>query len=131
MTQFIKYFSVIVILIVVASLFLPKQFIGRAASITEIHDKSTESRLKQYQMSTEIMMDRPLLGTGIGQVSAYSAQYGAPGIGDIHNVIMQIGAERGIHEGHRQVHVEVVALPLEALMGSHRHAKVQVCPPAA
>jgi len=99
MNQFIKYFSVGIILLITVSVFIPKQlerFTGRAASITEINDKSTQSRLDQYKMSLEIMVKSPLLGTGVGQVPAYASKRGTPSLGEIHNLFLQIGAERGV-----------------------------------
>lgn len=99
MNQFIKYLTVGVIVIITISVFIPKQierYTGRMASITEINDESTQSRLEQYEMSLEIMMNSPFFGTGIGQVWDYASARGTPELGEIHNLFLNIGADRGI-----------------------------------
>src|SRR5262245_63452647 len=42
-----------------------------------------------------------------------------------------LGAERGVGHGDGQRHVEVVALALEARIGPHGDAEIDVAPPAA
>ena len=96
MKQFIKFFSVVVLALIVSTVLLPERFIGRAASATEIQDDSTQSRIKQYEMAMEIMAKYPLFGTGVGQVPLYASRRGTPGLTEIHNVFLHIGADRGI-----------------------------------
>lgn len=96
MNQFLRVFSVVMVLIVFASVLLPSRFIGRAASVTEVQDKSTQNRLNQYGMAIEIMGKEPLLGTGIGGLYWYAQDRGTPALYEIHNLFLYMAAERGI-----------------------------------
>ena len=96
MTQFIKVFALILLVVIVMSVILPEQFIFRVSSITEIHDMSTQSRLKQYAMGVEIITTQPILGVGVSQLSEYATSRGTPSLAEIHNVFLYLAAERGI-----------------------------------
>lgn len=96
MGQFIKIFSLLIVTVIILSVLLPERFIFRAASITEIQDDSTQSRIKQYSMAFEIMTEKPFFGVGLNELDNYATARGTPALAGIHNVFLYIAAERGI-----------------------------------
>lgn len=97
LTQFVKIFTVMTLFLIMLSMVVPSRFIGRAASITEVEDKTSRGRLRQYNIAAETMMRYPLLGVGITSMEDYVTQeYDWAGAGRIHNLFLWVGAERGV-----------------------------------
>jgi len=98
MFNFVKYFSAIFVFLVVFSLFVPtSRYTERFKSISYISDPASESRLIQYSMAYESIIENPLLGVGIGNNQYHIAEkYDDPANAEIHNLFLYIGMERGI-----------------------------------
>lgn len=97
LTQFVKVFSLIIVLMILFSMVLPQSFIGRAASITRFNDDASTTRLKQYRIAGETMMRFPLLGVGAAAMPMYvQEEYQWLAGGEIHNLFFWIGSERGV-----------------------------------
>jgi O-antigen ligase len=96
MGQFVKVLSLLTVMVIIMSVSLPERFIGRAASITEIDDLSTQNRIKQYTMAFKIMTENPFFGVGLDELGHYAAAQGTAELGEIHNLFLYVAAERGI-----------------------------------
>lgn len=98
LTQFVKAFTALVMFFIMLSMVAPPAVIGRASSITRVDDKSSVIRLKQYRIAVETISRYPLLGVGITSMDAYVREEHETlkGGGQIHNLFLWIGSERGI-----------------------------------
>lgn len=97
MVNFIKYFSGLIVFIILFSLFSPERYLWRAASIPKITDAASKSRLEQYEIALEVISNYPVLGIGLGNMQNFATEvYSNPTLGEIHNLFLHIGSESGL-----------------------------------
>ncbi len=81
---------------------IPDHYIDRIASTAEYQeDESANIRLDLWEAGLRMVIDRPILGVGVGNFSiAYGSTYRKAGSADLwwepHNCFVQIGAELGL-----------------------------------
>lgn len=98
MVNFVKYFSLAFVLLVILSLTVPTtQYTERFTSISKVSDDASLRRLRQFQIAYDIMTTYPILGVGITSNTDYVYEvYGEPQNAEIHNLFLHIACERGI-----------------------------------
>ncbi|MFC1474844.1 O-antigen ligase family protein [bacterium] len=98
MVNFLKYFSVIFVFLILLSLFVPStRYTERFRSISNISDVSSQSRLNQYEIVYDTIITYPLLGVGLANNKHYvRKKYNAPESSEIHNLFFHIAIERGV-----------------------------------
>jgi len=97
MVQFIKGFAVISVMFFILTYIAPPRYMGRLASVPKIEDPSSKSRLKQWRYATDAISEYPLTGVGLSNIMDYVYEkYNVQGIGEIHNLYLHIGSERGL-----------------------------------
>lgn len=97
LTQFVKVFTILIVFLIVLSMVVPTGFVARFTSITKFTDQASIIRLKQYKIAADTMTSYPLLGVGLSSMGDYVWQeYGFRGVGEIHNLFLMVGSERGV-----------------------------------
>ncbi len=97
MVNFIKYFSVLIVFMIIFSLFAPERYLGRVASIPKISDEASTTRIEQYNVAMNTIMAYPILGVGLGNMPRYVTDvYDEPTYGEIHNIFLHVGSESGL-----------------------------------
>jgi O-antigen ligase len=89
------------VLLIVVFLIAPAGLKRRAYSMVDANEPSNKDRIQMLVMGTHIVRDHPLLGVGPEMIGKVYAQYRAPDAvhpynPHLHNVPMQIAAERGL-----------------------------------
>jgi O-antigen ligase len=79
----------------------PHAVMGRIRSITDLRDETVRDRVAMWRSGLAMVRDHPILGVGPGQVRAWYPQYRRPdavrpSTGHLHNVPIQLAAERGL-----------------------------------
>jgi O-antigen ligase len=100
----LKNVKLLAILPVVAALFFvmaPEQIASRFYSIFDLHDPTSRDRVAMLREGRAMIEDHPLTGVGPNMVQRLYAQYRDPEAVEkvnphLHNVPMQIAAERGL-----------------------------------
>jgi O-antigen ligase len=96
MTQFLKAFSVVVAVLIMVSVLAPRVN-ERLSSVPKIEDTASKNRLRQWQIAYETITSYPLLGIGLASNEEYvTEKYNEPANGEIHNLFLHIGSERGL-----------------------------------
>jgi putative inorganic carbon (hco3(-)) transporter len=96
MVQFIRIFALVVVVFLVIALVAPSRYMGRIASVPRVEDTSSKTRLVEWKIASETISAFPLLGVGIDN-NAYwvTEKYNEYSYGEIHNLFLHIGSERG------------------------------------
>ncbi len=91
---FISIFIIISLLIFFR--YAPEEYKERAESITVFTEESYGGRFAHYKAALYTISHYPILGVGLDSVGDYTYKiFGVP-YGDIHNIYLHIGAERGL-----------------------------------
>ncbi|HOO56590.1 MAG TPA: O-antigen ligase family protein [bacterium] len=97
MVQFLKVFSLIILGLLLLAFIAPPRYIGRIYSIPRIEDTSSKNHLRQYEIAYETLTTYPLFGVGLANNSYHVIEkYDEASNGEIHNLYLHIGSERGI-----------------------------------
>ncbi|MFA6451143.1 MAG: O-antigen ligase family protein [bacterium] len=101
MVQFIRIFSMVFVLFIIVTVLTPQQYFGRYLvrlySVPRVADVSSKNRVAQWKIAYETISDYPLLGVGLNNNSYHvTEKYNLPTYGEIHNLFLHIGSERGI-----------------------------------
>lgn len=90
---------ILLLVVVVALPFMPGDYLGRLATITDIGSdvtNSAQTRMRDYQAAVSLVLDNPLTGTGVGtNMLAMNETRGATWT-QIHNVYLTLAVELGL-----------------------------------
>jgi O-antigen ligase len=100
----LKDFRLLAVLPILAAVFLavaPSEVTARFLSIVDLNDATVRDRLAMLREGEQMVRARPLVGVGPDMVEEVYAEYRDPGAVEkinphLHNVPMQIAAERGL-----------------------------------
>lgn len=97
MAQFLKIFTIVVGALAIMSVVAPPRYIARLATVPKIEDMASKNRLRQWEIAYETITTYPLLGVGLTSNGAHvTEKYDEPASGEIHNLFLHIGSERGL-----------------------------------
>ena len=125
-----KDFRLLAVLPVVGALVIglaPETVTSRVYSILDMHDPTVRDRVAMLQAGVAIVRDHPLTGVGPDEIERVYPEYRVPGAVNptnphLHNVPMQIAAERGVPALGAWIWFAVVALAgLVSLQRRMRH----------
>jgi O-antigen ligase len=96
-----RLLALIPIVVVTAAVLAPQALMDRAYSIFDRHDLTSRDRVAMLQAGVAIVRDYPLMGVGPDQIERVYPTYRVPDAvkptnPHLHNVPMQIAAERGL-----------------------------------
>jgi O-antigen ligase len=92
-----RLLALIPVVAVIAIVLAPQEMIDRGKSIFDRSDLTSRDRIAMLQAGVSIVKDHPLTGVGPDQIERVYPRYRvADAVKHLHNVPMQIAAERGL-----------------------------------
>lgn len=90
---------ILLVVVIVALPFMPGDYLGRLGTITDIDSdvtNSAQTRLRDYLAATQLVLDNPLSGTGVGTNMLAMNEVRGTTWTEIHNVYLTLSVELGL-----------------------------------